>query len=500
MEDDRTVYVGRTRPPPPDTAPRVLIKYRDGSGKQAQKSFTGSFSIGRDTDCDVQLFDDGVSRRHTALEHRGGRWFVRDLNSSNGTLIGGVIVDEAPLEFPVSVQLGAEGPVLALELLGGSASADPGATKMTGGTGNRQESVTQILKRALRSEADGEEAGLHTQIVRRAVALAQEKESRRYRPVIGIVVALLLVAVGVVGYQEYRLNQTRQLAVDLFYDMKALELQVAQLEDVVGVALERAQRDDIGNRKSRLAEMQERYESFMAQLDPLDSFSSEEDRLIFKMARLFGECELNMPRDFADEVKIYIKRWQSSPRLRNALTKLKSENYLPRIREVMAANGLPFQFVYLALQESNFNPRAIGPTTRWGIAKGMWQFIPPTGEEYGLKIGPLKDERVYDPDDERFDPYKASGAAARYLRYIYNGEAQASGLLVMASYNWGHNRVRNRMQRMPESPRDRNFWNLLKTVKIPQETYDYVFMIFSAAVIAENPELFGFDFSNPLRS
>jgi hypothetical protein len=51
---------------------------------------------------------------------------------------------------------------------------------------------------------------------------------------------------------------------------------------------------------------------------------------------------------------------------------------------------------------------------------------------------------------------------------------------------------------MPENPRERNFWRLLKNQQIPRETYDYVFSIFSAAVIGENPKLFGFDFENPL--
>ena len=53
---------------------------------------------------------------------------------------------------------------------------------------------------------------------------------------------------------------------------------------------------------------------------------------------------------------------------------------------------------------------------------------------------------------------------------------------------------------MPENPQQRNFWQLLEKYKnkIPAETYDYVFHIFSAAVIGENPQLFGFDFDNPL--
>ena len=56
------------------------------------------------------------------------------------------------------------------------------------------------------------------------------------------------------------------------------------------------------------------------------------------------------------------------------------------------------------------------------------------------------------------------------------------------------------VRKMPANPRERNFWRLMSTYrdKIPKETYDYVFYIASAAVIGENPRLFGFDFDNPL--
>jgi hypothetical protein len=70
----------------------------------------------------------------------------------------------------------------------------------------------------------------------------------------------------------------------------------------------------------------------------------------------------------------------------------------------------------------------------------------------------------------------------------------------MACYNWGENQVLPLVRSMPLNPKDRNFWQLLARHKdkIPKETYDYVFYIFSAAVIGENPRLFGFDFDNPL--
>ena len=130
----------------------------------------------------------------------------------------------------------------------------------------------------------------------------------------------------------------------------------------------------------------------------------------------------------------------------------------------------------------------------------MWQFIPETAERYGLEIGPERDRRVYDRLDERHDFRKSTAAAAEYLRDIYTTLAQTSGLLVIASYNWGERRVVKLIQTMPENPRERNFWQLITAYreKVPDETYDYVFSIFTAAVIGENPLLFGFEFDNPL--
>ena len=177
---------------------------------------------------------------------------------------------------------------------------------------------------------------------------------------------------------------------------------------------------------------------------------------------------------------------------------LHEKGYLPTIVNALDEQNLQPQFLYLALQESNFDPRVVGPATRYGHAKGMWQFIPSTATRYGLRTGPLSATGRYDPADERFDFEKATWAAAHYLRDIYDTDAQASGLLVMASYNWGEHRVLKRLESMPANPRERNFWKMLETGDIPGQTYDYVFHIFSAAVIGQNPALFGFDFENPL--
>jgi len=254
--------------------------------------------------------------------------------------------------------------------------------------------------------------------------------------------------------------------------------------------------------RQRKKELEKSYERYVKSLDVYSKGLSEKEKLIMRMAHRFGECEVNMPDGFAEEVTTFIEKWQSSKRLSRVIRRAKRNGYIPKITAALSAEELPPQFLYLAVQESNLDHKAVGPPTRFGIAKGMWQFIPSTGQKYGLRIGPLKDQAEVDLLDDRHNFEKSTRAAASYLRDIYTTDAQASGLLVMASYNWGERRVIRLIQTMPDNPRERNFWQLITAYrkKIPDETYDYVFSIFTAAVIGENPRLFGFDFDNPLLS
>ena len=67
--------------------------------------------------------------------------------------------------------------------------------------------------------------------------------------------------------------------------------------------------------------MEKIYDKYVGELDVYDL--SEEDRLILKMARLFGECEINMPDNFVREVKTYINKWKSSSRFETAINERK---------------------------------------------------------------------------------------------------------------------------------------------------------------------------------
>jgi len=282
--------------------------------------------------------------------------------------------------------------------------------------------------------------------------------------------------------------------------MKAMELEFSELLATARDSQDAQTIAKVKKFEKKARNLEDSYSDFVDRLDIYEESISQEKLLILKMARIFGECEIFMPDDFAGEVIRYIAKWKSTKRFPNAINKAIRKGYGEAIAATFLSHDLPPQFFYLALQESNFNINACGPKTRWGIAKGMWQFIPSTAQYYGLKTGPLSEYRKPDPNDERHNFLKSTKAAAKYLRHIYDTDAQASGLLVMASYNWGENRVNRLINAMPQNPKERNFWQFLKKYKdkMPRETYDYVFYIFSAAVIGENPKLFGFDMDNPL--
>ncbi|HYP08124.1 MAG TPA: FHA domain-containing protein [Bryobacteraceae bacterium] len=456
--------------------------------------FHSSFRIGRAEDCGLRIQNDFVSRYHVEVVVEGERWIVRDLGSSNGIFVGGNRVPHAEVVGSMVVRLGVEGPAVGFKLEEVSPASPAPAPPAP------LESTAVFAARYFKEPAEGEAVGEHTQMVRRAFKQVQTKQKRKHRAVVGVLLLAVIAIGGYAYYQHRHIAQQTAMAKDLFYAMKALDVDIANVEKLVRDSQSGQGAEQVQRYQSRQREMAKSYDRFLTSLKVYDPKMSEEQRLILRMARVFGECELDMPPGFVEEVQNYIKKWQSSGRLARAVQQAQANGYTQKITTEFLAQNLPPQFFYLALQESDFDPFISGPPTYKGIAKGMWQFIPETGLKYGLRVGPLADFRRPDPADERHQWEKATNAAARYIKDIYSTDAQASGLLVMASYNWGEHRVVNLLRSMPANPRERNFWKVLTDhkEKFPKETYDYVYYIFSAAVIGENPKLFGFKFDNPL--
>ncbi|MCP4042719.1 MAG: FHA domain-containing protein [Gammaproteobacteria bacterium] len=472
----------------------LSVTYSPQGQETTTTIFSEDFTIGREEPCRILLPDKSVSKQHVELCRDEKGWWIKDLDSQNGTFLNGERIQHALITKNSILQLAPNGPILRLGIRR-AANPSPSAEQEEN---SHAESVTQIVAK-YGGNGSGEDDGDRTLMMREAFSRVKKVQSKKYGKVIFFVMALLVLASGVATHQYLQVQRLTQIGADIFYQMKDLEVEVAKLHLAASETGDGSQLEHLAVSQKQLAEMQERYASYVEETGIFSKYESEEDRLIFKVARIFGECDLLVPEKFLLEVKRYIKLWKTSQRLKKAIAKTKKNGYAPIIFSSMVENDLPPQFLYIALQESSFKPKAIGPKTRYGIAKGFWQFIPSTAAEYGLKTGPLVELRKYDPRDERFDFTKSTATAADYLKYIYSTEAQASGLLVVASYNWGHNAVRRRIRKMPDNPNGRNFWKLLESYEIPKETYNYVFLVFSAAVIGENPKLFGFDFENPFK-
>lgn len=459
----------------PPLAPAVLVRVpgEDGVAKFAQR-----FTIGRGPENDLVLQHEVVSQQHVEVAYDGTRWWVRDLNSTNGTIVAGQRVEQVPLTSTLLVRLGFEGPAIVLTPEGASPPVDQTVTI--------EPTKSAIVERYF-SRRPPAVMSRHTAAVRHVV-----RQRRKKYWVALVILGLVGAGAGAYGYvQHQRVERTRAAAADLFYAMKALELEVSRLQ------ADSAERRSFRERREALSRQ---YQDYLEDLGVYGPGTSERVQVIYRVVHRFGESEVNVPREFVNEVLRYVERWKRSTRLEEAFLRAEQFEYGPQIASLLLEQDMPPDFFYLALQESSLKIDAVGPPTRFGFAKGMWQLIPGTAREYGLKTGPLVGQRRPDPLDERHDFEKATRAAAKYLRDLYTTDAQASGLLVAASYNWGQTNVLRLIRTLPASPRERNFWKVLTRYgdQIPAETRNYVFAVVSAAAIGENPQLFGFALDPPL--
>lgn len=471
----------------------ITVQVVKGRTETSSQRFTSGFTVGRSAECDLRISENCVSRRHLRIDFSDGKCRLTDLDSANGTFINGERVREGLVPDSVDIELGKGGALISLRV---EREQPPVVVEEKTSATTEFASETQIIRHYFGNKPD-ENIGEQTMMFRRAFQRIHKKKSRKYQVAIGIVMLLLIAAGSVIYFQTRKLNRLRATAENIFYTTKALELQIAKLEQIILLNADPKQVAELKEKRLKLKDMEKEYDNFVKEIGVYKKAPEDEQRIL-RIARTFGECDANAPKGFVDEVRRYIQMWKKTDRLKMALSRGKQNGYPWLIARVLKDNNLPPQYLFLALQESNFDERAVGPQTRYGFAKGMWQFIAPTASQYGLQLGPLSDQAVYDPLDERFDFVKSTVAAIKYIKDMSSTQAQASGLLVMASYNWGQNNVRQIIQRMPENPRERNFWRLLAYKDIPRETYDYVFSIVSAAVICENPGYFGVDVECPV--
>ncbi|MFH2035376.1 MAG: LysM peptidoglycan-binding domain-containing protein [Candidatus Zixiibacteriota bacterium] len=178
----------------------------------------------------------------------------------------------------------------------------------------------------------------------------------------------------------------------------------------------------------------------------------------------------NVPIVMNERVKKAILYYQTVAREPVERYLSRSTKYIPMIDSIFTEMGVPTDIKYLAMVESGYYPHAYSRAR----AMGLWQFIASTGRMYDLNRSWWYDERK--------DPVKATVAAARFLKDLYN--QFGSWELAMAAYNGGPGRVSKQIKRQ----NTKDFWKL----NLRKQTEDYVPFFMAATIISKNPEKFGF--------
>ena len=162
--------------------------------------------------------------------------------------------------------------------------------------------------------------------------------------------------------------------------------------------------------------------------------------------------------------------WHSS-----TILNIKSASrYFPMYEEKLYEHGIPEDFKYLSVIESNLR-NATSPAG----AKGLWQFMSSVGKYYGLEVN--------SEVDERFHAEKATEAACLFLKDLKKKFGTWTN--VAASYNMGESKFKKERDLQKET----SYYNM----NLNEETGRYLFRILAVKEIISSPEKFGFQIDNP---
>jgi len=190
----------------------------------------------------------------------------------------------------------------------------------------------------------------------------------------------------------------------------------------------------------------------------------------------FGEKYLTNHEIIA-KIKKYIVQYKNDSTYTVSMEN--REKYIDMIEDIFKAYKIPMELSYLALIESNYNPKAYN---RFSGARGLWQFMPETAIQYGLIVNKKIDERT--------DPVKSTQAAANYLHNLISIFGVHSFTLTIAAFNVGDGTIMYSLKKIDDPVKDRNFWYLYKNDLIPDETKEYVLKALAVIIMSENSELF----------
>jgi membrane-bound lytic murein transglycosylase D len=193
-------------------------------------------------------------------------------------------------------------------------------------------------------------------------------------------------------------------------------------------------------------------EAYIKSLGSDNNINESLEEVIFKERFQYLNINTPLPIDYNDITFIYVKKYLSY-KWTGKIIGL-SAYYFPLFEKKLAQYGMPLELKYLAVVESALNPRA----ESWAGAKGLWQFMPSTGSQYGIKQNQYIN--IF------YDPVGNTDSAVRYLKDLYLQLGDWN--LAISAYNCGLGNVRKAIKKAGS----KNYWMVRPF--LPKETQAYV--------------------------
>jgi membrane-bound lytic murein transglycosylase D len=222
----------------------------------------------------------------------------------------------------------------------------------------------------------------------------------------------------------------------------------------------------------------------ISSLDPVPSYLPDDSEI----------AALEYPAELApqDDLWLRIKEGYGMPELSSEYTRnheswyaarpdyvkrmvARSQRYLYHIVEEVEKRGMPTEIALLPMVESAFNPQAYSRSK----ASGIWQFIPSTGKDFGLKQNWWVDNRR--------DVTAATNAALTYLQRLH--VMFGTWDLALAAYNAGEGTVRRAIERNRKQGLPTDY----ESLTLPAETRNYVPKLQAVKNIMTHPEQYGLE-------
>ncbi len=312
---------------------------------------------------------------------------------------------------------------------------------------------------------------------------AVKKTRKQWILIVSIVSLLSIIIILFLGIRMFQYRQILNRGLSLedkldFYERKIFQANnnpEINKKELAGLILE-------------LEETKKQLESVKEDLHDNDFekfYEDETEKFIDDIMVRFGETDYHIPPKMTERVKYHISVY--SGKLKQTISRyLKRKRiYFPMINKIFKQNNLPIELSYISMLESGFNPKALSHAG----ARGLWQFMPNTGRNFGLTIN--------DEADERCAPEKSTYAAAEYFKDLigmFGGKS--SVMLAMAAYNAGEGRIMSALRKIDDPMRNRDFWYIYRMGYLAEETNEYIPRVLALMIIDEHPDIYGFGIDN----